>query len=573
MRHVWCGTLATLAVAVLAAAAFAESSAAIPPCTCGKERSDAAGTLSETSKGDCPHCSAKSTHTRSEQAETSRSRLVSSKRSSSNGNSALQELGREVSGGDAAIWVSDRTGSSETDHDASRGVLNAVWISDLVESDRGQGLLTALGEESIAHTTYASAVYESSSESSMLGKVLDGMFWTDSRDLRSADCDGCPPAGYVFGNLWSNFNQEYTVWARSEYLYWQGKGDRLPALVTVSPAGTAQTQGVIPVAGALGQATTTVVFGDARFNNTERPGGRLTIGYGHFSGIQVDYYRLENSSAEFSITSDGDPILARPFEDVTLAANNALIVAMPNFFDAALMQTFDIEGNITVKAASVVQSAGVLYRHLIWMESNPEYDGFWRLNLVGGYRFFDLDDSLTITDTVFPLGGFFALGTSISHIDQFTTENEFHGGEIGLLFSGHRRRLSLDLTAKVALGNMHQVLDINGVRNVFDPVAMSITSSPEGLLAQSTNIGRYTRDEFSVIPEVGVNVGVQLTCRVKAVAGYTFIYASQTQRPGDAIDLLLNRSSPLVGAARPAVHGNDSFFWLHGGTAGIEVRY
>src|SRR5882757_945505 len=47
-------------------------------------------------------------------------------------------------------------------------------------------------------------------------------------------------------------------WAEMEYLAWSVKGDRLPPLVTTSPAGTPQAQ-----AGILGPPSTTVLFGDS----------------------------------------------------------------------------------------------------------------------------------------------------------------------------------------------------------------------------------------------------------------------------------------------------------------------
>src|SRR5260370_18514070 len=81
-------------------------------------------------------------------------------------------------------------------------------------------------------------------------------------------------------------------WVEMEYLAWSVKGDRLPPLVTTSPAGTPQAQ-----AGILGPPSTTVLFGDSSVNGDWRSGGRLSAGYWfypqHRSGIEPSFFGLE----------------------------------------------------------------------------------------------------------------------------------------------------------------------------------------------------------------------------------------------------------------------------------------
>ena len=57
------------------------------------------------------------------------------------------------------------------------------------------------------------------------------------------------------------------------------------------------------------------------------------------------------------------------------------------------------------------------------------------------------------------------------------------------------------------------------------------------MLALRTNSGRHDRNVFCVVPELGATVGYQVTRRLKATVGYTFIYWSRVARPGDHIDL------------------------------------
>src|SRR5437870_4184406 len=63
------------------------------------------------------------------------------------------------------------------------------------------------------------------------------------------------------------------VWVRGDYLLGWLSGSRLPALVTTSPTGTAQTN-----AGVLGGANTITLFGDEKVNDTARSGFRLSLG-------------------------------------------------------------------------------------------------------------------------------------------------------------------------------------------------------------------------------------------------------------------------------------------------------
>ena len=101
--------------------------------------------------------------------------------------------------------------------------------------------------------------------------------------------------------------------------------------------------------------------------------------------------------------------------------------------------------------------------------------------------------------------------------------------------------------------------------------------TPAGLLVQSTNSGLHSRDVFAVVPELGVTVGYQLTARLRATFGYTFLYWSQVARPGDQIDLDVNpsqlTSDGLVGAPRPQFQWIGSDMWVQGMNFGLDYRF
>ena len=72
-----------------------------------------------------------------------------------------------------------------------------------------------------------------------------------------------------------------------------------------------------------------------------------------------------------------------------------------------------------------------------------------------------------------------------------------------------------------------------------------------------------------VIPELDMKLGLQLTPTVRATAGYNFTYVSRVVRPGNEVDLTINR----VTDTRPAAPIRPTDLWIQGITAGLEFRY
>ena len=129
------------------------------------------------------------------------------------------------------------------------------------------------------------------------------------------------------------------------------------------------------------------------------------------------------------------------------------------------------------------------------------------------------------------------------------------GAEAGAQFGS----LMIDFRCKIALGQMQQTADVNGATDVLNPDG-SMTFFRGGLYALRSNIGRRQRGELAFVPEVGLNVGVQLTRHLKLFVGYSFLWISMVARAGEQIDPVINVSQfpirsgdgPLVGRARPA---------------------
>jgi hypothetical protein len=311
------------------------------------------------------------------------------------------------------------------------------------------------------------------------------------------------------------------VWFDADYLLWWTKDSHVPALVT--PA-------VSSNAGAIGPANQQLLYGGGDADFGALSGGRFAIGlWLHDSqvlGVEASYFFLEERSALLALGQEdsSDP------------------TATPGTFAVTLARTF--------------QSAEV---NAI---ANLTRSGAFRFELLAGFRFLELEDRLRATQD-------FTSGDQSEEDlweDVCRARNEFYGGQIGARGEWARGRLSVGVSTKVALGVTHQQVAFNGsltqavtaqgtdgFGNPIETVQVS-QSSNGGLLFQPVS---YTRDRFAVVPEVGVNVGCQLTSYLRASLGYNFLYWSSVARAGD----------PVTGLPKA------SDFWAQGLTAGLAFRF
>ncbi|MEX0818713.1 MAG: BBP7 family outer membrane beta-barrel protein, partial [Pirellulaceae bacterium] len=264
------------------------------------------------------------------------------------------------------------------------------------------------------------------------------------------------------------------AWVRGEYLLWLSDSLRTPALITTSPAGTPRAS-----AGVLGETGTSVLYGRRSINNDPHSGGRLRGGFwwdeAHKIGVEAEYFMLDEQSSHYQATSTGDPILARPFFDIVNGQETAELVAFPNV----------VRGNIQATALTNLQSGG------IWMRFDPhgmggpcEARSGRKLDWVVGYRYMKLEDDIGIREELESLDttnpGTFAIE------DGFTTDNKFHGIEVGAIYEADRGPLFIEALSKIAVGNNHQVANITGFSDITELGLLE--RFPGGVLAQRTNI-------------------------------------------------------------------------------------
>jgi hypothetical protein len=378
----------------------------------------------------------------------------------------------------------------------------------------------------------------------------------------------------------------------AEYLYWWTRDGALPPIVT-----TGNFNDLIPgsLSGITGPSTQ-VLYGNDSLNTQGRSGARFTIGRWFGDGlpwaIELGGFFLGDRTASFADSSRDGRVLARPFFESNRNRPNAELIAAPG-----------LDGGVSVETTTSFFGANADWRRRLWC---PELCGgkcgprAFRLDGTVGFRYLNLDESLTIfeqsvvtapafgdiilpgqtTQIIIPAG----LGSQVT--DTFRVDNDFYGGSVGLIGNYNVGRWSLGMGAKVALGNTRQQLEIAGGQVITYPTPPGgVFNFPGGLAARPSNIGTYSRDVFTVVPEVNFNVGYQFTNNFKMFVGYDFLYWNKVLRAGDQIDTTVNLAgipyAPQPGQTdadgnvvpagqnRPAVLFKETDFWAQGISLGM----
>ncbi len=339
-------------------------------------------------------------------------------------------------------------------------------------------------------------------------------------------------------------------WASAEYLYWWTKGSSLPPLVTTGPAFP-----VTPSPGSFAAPGTTVLFGGDDRNRDTFMGGRFTLGFwcnrSETIGAEAVFFFLGQRSDDFSTSTSGAPgsaVLARPFFDTSTGMANSELVGYPGL----------AAGSVNIHSYSGLMGAesNLLFNLCRSCDTSCNFADLpakgYRVDLLAGLRYMELREGITIAENtqVNPAAPVFA-GDNISAYDQFNTLNRFYGGQLGIRSEWWWKRVFVNATGMVAFGDTHQTVDINGATRTTTPGGAS-TLTPGDLLALPSNIGTHTRDQFSIVPEAGFNVGYQVTSHLRLFAGYTFIYWSNVERPGDAINLNVNSTRVPASTIAPS---------------------
>jgi hypothetical protein len=328
---------------------------------------------------------------------------------------------------------------------------------------------------------------------------------------------------------------------RGEYIAWWTKGTTYPPLVST---------------GILDTAGTEILYSGNDGNQSVHSGGRFNLCYWfnpcREAAFDVTYTFLGSSENRFHADGSGGNYVLNPYFDVSPTHPNGqqdgYVVALPGSSSSV-----DVTNTQELNLLEAVVRCGVLRR------CNQNLD------FVFGYQYGHFGERLEINSIAQ------ATIPNINKSDVFDARNEFNGFELGMVSTSRYCRWSLDTAAKFALGNTHSRVIVAG------QTVAGANTYDGGVYALPSNSGIVERDTFSVIPQIGMTLGYDLTCRLKATFGYTLVYWSGVMRPADQIDTTLNgdRIPPggTDGAALPQSKSVTTDFWAQGFNIGLDYRY
>jgi hypothetical protein len=373
-------------------------------------------------------------------------------------------------------------------------------------------------------------------------------------DPQYIGCDGCMDSPLP------------KVWASAEYLEWKFKGVTVPPLVTTAPLGAP---------GTLDDVATTVLYGGPDLLRDWQSGYRLRAGTwfpdGH-TGLDLGFFYVGVASERFFFQSNGAQGLFRPFYNTAIPIEDAQLVAF----------TDPIVGPI------VAGRVGTLADSELWGVEATCRMGWGmglggRLDALVGYRYLQLHDRLIIQSQFTTLAqlGTAPIGTLVTSSDRFETRSQFNGGQVGLVGEWVIGKMTFGFRGTTAIGVTTQHVEITGVTSSLIPGGNAVTSAG-GLLALPTNMGERERQRISIVPEVGVTLGYQVTNNVRVFGGFNWLYWTNTLRAGEQLNRNVNATyiaDPTTGVAAPfgapapTFHFRDEHFYAYGCSVGLEFRY
>jgi hypothetical protein len=380
------------------------------------------------------------------------------------------------------------------------------------------------------------------------------------------------------------------LWFSGEYLLWSLKSPRLSStLVTSDPN---PPPGNNPPAGLLGAPTTQEVLRSNSLKYSPADGGRISAGIWFDShnivSLEGTAFVLDRRNTSFKSASDstGRPLIFVPIFDNQGAGTGT---GPGEFGFAATIPDFRI-GGVSVTSSTRLWGAEANLVNCVY-----QCCGFGA-SLLGGFRYFDLDETVematqsqAINGSTINFGVPFPDPNSISVIDHFRGRNQFYGGQVGVRAAACWRQLFFAMQGKLAIGDVHEVVEVSGISTLNMPTAtaggasqaLPPTTVPVGRFAAPSNIGRHLSDRFAVVPEAEGRFGIQVCPNILVYVGYDFVYINKVARPGDQIDRGIDLTqiptafeyNPAVPGARPRVPFTQSYFWAQGVDFGMEISY
>ncbi len=352
-----------------------------------------------------------------------------------------------------------------------------------------------------------------------------------------------------------------------EYLLWWISGENSPPILTTGPANVTGPSGRAGVVGAPG--TQILAGGDIGFGASS--GARVSLGGwlcdDRSLGFEVTYLFLGQQTNSRTFTNSGLPG-AQP---LSIAFNNAQLGGVPDSTGVAVPGSYS--GTASLGTAIDLQS----FEANLPMRLST--GSVWRIDGITGFRWVILDEYTSLStysrQTYDPL--------YLMTTDRFSTTNNFYGGQLGLKATGQFDRWTVQGYTKVALGATASDIKITGtgLGTVFSSSPGMPLGYPGGYLAQPSNEGNYRDANFAVLPEVGMNVGYDVTARLNLFIGFSGFYLSQAARSAEQISPLINPSqsasfsgpTTYTGPAAPLPTWDIGNFWAYGLNFGGQFKW
>ncbi|MCI0376598.1 MAG: BBP7 family outer membrane beta-barrel protein [Gemmataceae bacterium] len=359
----------------------------------------------------------------------------------------------------------------------------------------------------------------------------------ESKGKRVIEMPAEPPEPYMVHGFNEPPVRNYCVYGWGDYLYWWVREQTIPSVLTTGTGGQL-----------LGRP-------DIDLDNVT--GVRIMVGTWINSrntlGIEGGGFYMFERSATATLNFGGSAAINRPFFETIVSENSEI---------ANRLQLWGAELNL---------------RRQCCCTGTGCVGGYF--DMLGGFRFLDLGEQLTVSNqTVFGTAPVLLSDATVTTFDSFTTHNKFYGGQLGAETGWVWNNVWLNAYGKVAVGINRQNVLIEGRTDVIAPTApLGSLTAQGGFLAQPSNSGRFSRDEFAVVPEVGVNVGYKVCENFRLGIGYTFVYFDNVLRPGEQMEGVAATRPPLFflgqAGAGPTFTFRETDFWAHGVNVRVEVSY
>jgi hypothetical protein len=184
-----------------------------------------------------------------------------------------------------------------------------------------------------------------------------------------------------------------------------------------------------------------------------------------------------------------------------------------------------------------------------------------------GFRYFQFNESLGVNsiynisqvppnrfnetpDQVQDLDSNFSDIQSIQSVssDNIKVYNNFLGPQIGINSNYRFKRFTFDCNGKLGIGVQHQVVTINSsttqtfvvnsTNGATTTTSKQVQNYAAGVLFSPYDVGRHSRNQFGLIPELNLKLGYRLFDRLKITAGYDFLMMANVLRASNQTQLI-----------------------------------